>query len=124
MGLLSLFAIYYASITLFAHVHVINGVMLVHSHPFKKAHTHTEGQLLVLQTFSVFGSLEPETLELAHVSLPLLYSLDGHGLHSRYPLVWSRPSVCVPLPSLFLFDKSLFYRSFLMAGNDQMSYSD
>lgn len=76
MGLLSLFAIYYASITLFAHVHVINGVMLVHSHPFKTAHTHTEGQLLVLQTFSVFGSLEPETLELAHVSLPLLYSLD------------------------------------------------
>lgn len=47
-----------------------------------------------------------------------------HGLHSRYPLVWSGPSVCAPLPSLFLFDKSLFYRSFLMAGNDLMSYSD
>lgn len=44
--LLSVFATYYGAVMLFAHVHVVNGVMLVHSHPFNKQHTHAGGQAL------------------------------------------------------------------------------
>lgn len=38
-----LFVSYLVSLTFFAHVHVVNGVTIVHSHPFKKgtAHEHS-----------------------------------------------------------------------------------
>ena len=38
-----LFVSYLVSITFFAHIHVVNGVTIVHSHPFKKgaAHKHS-----------------------------------------------------------------------------------
>ena len=38
-----LFVSYLVSFTFFAHVHVVNGVTIVHSHPFKKgaAHKHS-----------------------------------------------------------------------------------
>ena len=46
---LTLFVAYQASITMFAHVHYINGVTIVHSHPSAdNDHTHTDGQLLTL----------------------------------------------------------------------------
>ncbi len=45
-----LFIFYMAGITLFTHSHVVNGVTIVHSHPFKKdtphGHTTVEFQLL------------------------------------------------------------------------------
>ncbi|MBV3833415.1 hypothetical protein NXX54_20925 [Bacteroides sp. BFG-638] len=45
-----LFISYMAGITLFTHSHVVNGVTIVHSHPFKKgsehSHTTVEFQLL------------------------------------------------------------------------------
>lgn len=53
-GLAILFASYYATTALFAHVHVVNGVMLVHSHPFTKSHSHNDGQTLALHFFPVF----------------------------------------------------------------------
>ena len=47
-----LFISYMAVITLFTHSHVVNGVTIVHSHPFKKgsehSHTTVEFQLLHL----------------------------------------------------------------------------
>lgn len=47
-----LFILYMAGITLFTHSHVINGVTIVHSHPFKKgtehSHTTVEFQLIHL----------------------------------------------------------------------------
>ena len=49
--LLSLFMTYQACIIMFAHVHIVNGVMLVHSHPFSQQHNHSEGQTLVLHHF-------------------------------------------------------------------------
>ena len=45
-----LFISYMAGITLFTHSHVVNGVTIVHSHPFKKGtkheHTSVEFQLI------------------------------------------------------------------------------
>ena len=36
-----LFISYMAGITLFTHSHVVNGVTIVHSHPFKKGGEHS-----------------------------------------------------------------------------------
>lgn len=49
-----LFVSYLASITFFAHIHVVNGVTIVHSHPFKKgaAHQHSTVELLLVHFLS------------------------------------------------------------------------
>ena len=52
--LATLFAAYYATTALFTHVHVVNGVMLVHSHPFSHSHSHSDGQTLALHFLSIF----------------------------------------------------------------------
>lgn len=43
--LLVLFALYWCGITLFTHSHVVNGVIVVHSHPYNVEHSHTPAQL-------------------------------------------------------------------------------
>lgn len=55
---LNLFLAYYAVISVYAHVHLVNGVMVVHSHPFTSQHSHTAGQTLVLHFHTDFHSLE------------------------------------------------------------------
>ena len=56
-----LFISYMAGITLFTHSHVVNGVTIVHSHPFKKdsphSHTTVEFQLIHLLNHVVTFSL-------------------------------------------------------------------
>lgn len=49
-----LFITYMASITFFAHMHVVNGVTIVHSHPFNKgaAHSHSSMELLLIHFLS------------------------------------------------------------------------
>ena len=42
--LLFLFTIYWCGITFFTHSHIENGSTIVHSHPFKAKHHHTEQQ--------------------------------------------------------------------------------
>lgn len=73
--LATLFASYYAATALFAHVHVVNGVMLVHSHPFTKSHSHNDGQTLALHFLSSFHSLEAGQTDLELPNLYVLYSL-------------------------------------------------
>lgn len=58
--LLALFLTYQVSITLFTHVHIVNGVMIVHSHPSsEKHHTHTTGQVISIAHLSTIQTLEP-----------------------------------------------------------------
>jgi len=49
-----LFVSYLASLTLFSHVHVVNGVTIVHSHPYKKGtpHQHSLFELIHIQLLS------------------------------------------------------------------------
>ena len=49
-----LFISYMAGITLFTHSHVVNGVTIVHSHPFKQgtAHQHSTVELLHIHILS------------------------------------------------------------------------
>lgn len=57
-GLAILFASYYATTALFAHVHVVNGVILVHSQPFTKSHLPARRWLFTF--FPVFIPWKPD----------------------------------------------------------------
>jgi hypothetical protein len=61
--MLLLFLGYYGSITFFNHVHVVNGVSIVHSHPFKSgpennspASQHSDRELQNIISLSYFLS--------------------------------------------------------------------
>lgn len=60
IGLLMLFVSYQASVVSFTHVHIINGVTIVHSHPFTSEHQHSGSQCFQLELLSHFLSLELE----------------------------------------------------------------
>lgn len=56
--LFALFVCYAGSVSLFTHTHLINGVTIVHSHPYPKGHTsdpaaHSESEI---QLISVIGT--------------------------------------------------------------------
>ena len=75
--LLTLFVAYQASITMFAHVHYINGVTIVHSHPSAdNEHTHTDGQLLTLAYVSEWTGVEPVFVTLSEVSLSVFDTIE------------------------------------------------
>jgi len=75
--LLTLFVAYQASITMFAHMHYINGVMIVHSHPSTdNEHTHTEGQVLTLALVSDWAGTEPSFVTMGEVNLSVFYTLE------------------------------------------------
>ncbi|MDE6799092.1 hypothetical protein [Bacteroides caecimuris] len=75
--LLTLFLTYQVSITLFTHVHIVNGVMIVHSHPSSgKHHTHTTGQVISIAHLSVIQTLEAEAPTEVSVFRPVLYVLE------------------------------------------------
>lgn len=96
--LLSLFVAYQASITMFAHVHYVNGVMIVHSHPSTTAeHTHSESQILTLAHVAEWGGVEPsfvvlteavffvcETFEV-NCQTHVLEDLFSHSISLRAP---------------------------------------
>ena len=75
--LLTLFVSYQVSITMFAHVHYINGVMIVHSHPSTdNQHTHSEGQILTLAQVSEWATVEPDFVTLNEINLSVFYTLE------------------------------------------------
>ena len=75
--LLTLFLAYQASITMFAHVHYVNGVMIVHSHPATDSeHTHTQSQILTLAQVSEWAGTEPVFVTLGGVSLSVFDTLE------------------------------------------------
>ena len=79
--LLTLFVSYQVSITMFAHMHYINGVMIVHSHPSTdNQHTHSEGQILTLAQMSEWASVEPDFVTLGEVNLSVFYTLECNRL--------------------------------------------
>lgn len=60
--LLMLFVSYTCSITFFAHTHIVNGVTIVHSHPYKKNsngtpdHEHTGTEIQLIKTLSAYST--------------------------------------------------------------------
>jgi uncharacterized membrane protein YjgN (DUF898 family) len=60
--LLILFALFFGSITFFPHTHILEGVPIVHSHPFQSGnipygHHHSKGAFILIQFVSNFISI-------------------------------------------------------------------
>lgn len=83
--LLVLFTAYQVSVTAFTHVHYVNGVMVVHSHPFnQKNHTHTAKTLILIAYLAAFHSPEAKASECV--------------LFTRRPVLWVlTPGMATPL---------------------------
>ena len=80
--LLILFLGYFGSITLFPHSHVVNGVTIVHSHPYKLVKgsgspnlQHTDKAFLLIQLLSEFITAAFATLFVALVLRFLLFKV-------------------------------------------------
>lgn len=57
--LLALFMSYQASVTLFVHTHVVDGVAVAHSHPFTSSnHSHSSLQIVAIGQLSTFNGVE------------------------------------------------------------------
>ncbi len=75
-----LFVAYMAGITLFTHSHVVNGVTIVHSHPFSKdaqhQHTTSEYQLLdiLCHTTATDSGINPDCVFKSETLLQILYT--------------------------------------------------
>lgn len=75
--LLALFVAYQMSITMFSHVHYINGVMIVHSHPSdNNQHDHTETQVITLAQAASFIGVEPAQTWIEPVILPVFNIIE------------------------------------------------
>ena len=70
--LLLLFSLYWCGITLFTHSHVVNGVVVVHSHPFHTGHAHTGAQY---ETIFFLSAIVSSGHESASVDLPFWLTL-------------------------------------------------
>lgn len=74
--LLTLFATYQVSITMFTHVHYVNGVMIMHSHPNQGKHSHTKTEVVVIDRLASFHTLEAEVSVFVEPLRPLLCYLE------------------------------------------------
>ena len=93
--LLILFVAYQASITMFAHMHYVNGVMIVHSHPSAdNDHTHTDGQLLTLAHVSEWTGVELAFVTLSEVFLSVF---DTIGCERKSKVLSDLYSHCISL---------------------------
>lgn len=82
-----LFISYLASITFFAHIHVVDGMTIVHSHPFKKgaAHQHTAVELLLVHFLSHLTTDGAAVVFALCLFIPfLLFLLPLPALRARY----------------------------------------
>ena len=96
--LLALFLTYQVSITLFTHVHIVNGVMIVHSHPSsEKHHTHTTGQVILIAHLSTIQTLEPGGQTEMTVFRPVLYVLEYKTNTFRAKVLCAQLSICALL---------------------------
>lgn len=62
---------------MFTHVHYVNGVMIVHSHPSHGKHTHTKTEIVVIDRLSSFHSLEADIpVNVIDPVCPLLFYVE------------------------------------------------
>lgn len=66
-----LFILHLGGITLFNHSHVVNGVVIVHSHPYSGEHNHTEKAIETIFFLSEIVSLDG--LQSAGIDLPRVF---------------------------------------------------
>lgn len=76
LWLLVLFVGYQWAVLGFTHTHIINGVTIVHSHPFAGAHGHQAGSYIQLAQLSHFLSTAVHEEVVLRPQLPLLSTLE------------------------------------------------
>lgn len=73
--MLALFTAFWCSTHLFYHSHIINGQVVVHSHPFSEDGTpHSQQELKLISILSVFISTDPSK-DILRVALPHPYAV-------------------------------------------------
>ena len=82
MTLLVLFTMYLAGITAFTHFHYVNGVQVVHSHPFQETHTHSDAAFLIIGHSPTLCENDDEGCELLHPWRMLLAILSARPVSS------------------------------------------
>lgn len=96
--LLMLFCIYQTGITMFSHVHYVNGVMIVHSHPStENQHAHTEMQVITLAQVAAFIGLEPAQTFVEVAPIPFCQTLE-YNHHTSFISTSYVGNVCLRAP--------------------------
>lgn len=100
--MLVLFLSFRVGTTAFSHVHVIEGVMVVHSHPHHhdSGHTHTSGQVLTIALLSNIVAEPSTSLEPATVTRPLLHVHVCPPVQAWMPAA-SGQAISLRAPSVF-----------------------
>lgn len=76
MLLLTLFVVFKTSVTMFTHIHIVDGVIIVHSHPYAdEHHTHSVEQIISIAQVASTQVLEP------HAECNI--TVDCHVLHGE-----------------------------------------
>lgn len=87
---------------MFTHVHIMNGGIIVHSHPSSDSHhTHTPEQIVSIAQLSNIQTLEAEMQDFVPVPLSVLYVIDYQvnvyqvdAPHLRCVCLRAPPSYC------------------------------
>lgn len=71
-----LFLTYLVAVTSFTHTHMVNGVTIVHSHPYDKhaKHHHTAVEFLLIHLLSIFESDGAGGFNFLSVFIPILFA--------------------------------------------------
>ncbi|MDR2473242.1 MAG: hypothetical protein LBD53_06715 [Tannerella sp.] len=89
-----MFAAYYSGISFFRHTHVINGVTIVHSHPYKKSaekkpeHRHDEAQIQLINMLSQFSIHSCGTS--VQIDAPYSFCISETGTRESNPILKRR----------------------------------
>ncbi len=91
-----IFINYFISISMFTHTHVVNGVTIVHSHPYAAddngtpTHSHTGAEIQLIHTLSTFYST-------ATVVLCILLGL----FLTKEIYLYAKPPKAIPIITIF-----------------------
>ena len=84
--MLLIFSCYYSGISLFSHVHIVNGASVVHSHwDGDSEHDHNDNQYAVIDLLSNFQSEGAVTFNA--VATPLVIQLPDTFLYYTAPFI-------------------------------------
>lgn len=84
--LLLLFSCYYSGISMFSHVHIVNGSSVVHSHlGGTSEHDHSDSQYAVIDILSHFQS--EMAVDFSTVGAPFSISSESYILYQEQPFL-------------------------------------
>lgn len=83
-SLIILFTLYVVNLTVFTHIHYVNGEVIAHSHPFSGQHTHSCSECSWLSGFSTLFSFDPVVTD---IQIELHYTLYRYNKNNITSLI-------------------------------------